>query len=318
MYTLTGADYMKLTNDEKALHRLARSTIQQARRKQRPTFESVRRGIAGHFHEYVERPNGSFAGLHSPAAERALKIWTVVSLLAICSILAYEAQNIRDLSLQQKTLFDKVILCLVVVEVAIRTMKLEYYPTIAHAQSTSLRTTSETPGDTVRFAYLKVVLYWVDIVIVLSLILFVSGVRISDPLYLSMARLLRLVAILRAFDLPIMRDLTTVILSAFESMGLVIVALGMHLFVYSVIGTVCFGSSCSSYFGDLLTSMNTLLYPLINGGESPAAKQLSAEARGQSIGPILYFSSFLWIGGVILIGVLTRLAKEKIEMLRRT
>lgn len=254
--------------------------------------------------------------LYTGQSERVLKHLTVVSILAVCVLLMYETWDPTTHGRYDSWSVDWFVFWLLLVETLLRTLRLEFLPSFAKEIVKTYGTMSE--DDIRRFRMLKIILFRVDVLVLVALFSYLVGCLPIDPLYASMARLLRLVAILRAFDIPLMRDLTAVILSAFESMSLVFIALGMHVFVYSVVGTVLFGTLAPQYFGDLLSTTNTLLYPLVNKGDSPAMKALCSECGGNSVVQILYFSSFLWIGGVILLGLLTRLAKEKVELFRRT
>ncbi|HLP29453.1 MAG TPA: ion transporter [Candidatus Didemnitutus sp.] len=254
--------------------------------------------------------------LYTSQSERLLKHLTVVSIMLVCALLTFETWDPYTQGRFNSLVVDWVVFGVLLTETFIRTLRLEFLPSFAKEIVSTYGTMSA--DDVRRFQVLKIVLFRVDLLVLVALFTYLIGVLPIDPLYASMARLLRLVAILRAFDIPLMRDLTAVILSAFESMSLVFIALGMHVFVYSVVGTVLFGGIAPSYFGDLLSTMNTLLYPLVNKGDSPAMKVLCNECGGNSVVQILYFSSFLWIGGVILLGLLTRLAKEKVDLFRRT
>lgn len=254
--------------------------------------------------------------LYTGQSERILKQLTIVSIFSVCALLSYETWDPSAHGRYDSLYVDWFVFWLILGETLLRTMRLEFLPSFAKEIVTTYGTMSD--DDVRRFRVLKIVLFRLDVLVLAALLLYLNGLVTIDPLYASMVRLLRLVAILRAFDIPLMRDLTAVILSAFESMSLVFIALGMHVFVYAVVGTVLFGGVAPTYFGDLLSTTNTLLFPLVNKGDSPAMKVLCSECGGNSVVQILYFSSFLWIGGVILLGLLTRLAKEKVDLFRRT
>jgi hypothetical protein len=256
-----------------------------------------------------------FRLLYTSRWERVLKYWTIVSILAVSAALAAQTWFPHTHGQMNTYTIDWIVLSLIFGETILRTIRLEFLPSFASVIVRSYGNMSI--HDIRRFRLLKLVLYRIDVGVLIILFFYLIDVLHVDPLYVAVARLLRLVAILRAFDIPLMKDLTAVILSAFESMGLVFIALGMHVFVYAVVGTVMFGSSQPTYFGDLPSSVNTLLFPLVNKGESPAMVALCKECGGNSVGQILYFSSFLWIGGVILLGLLTSIAKEKVDQFRK-
>jgi len=255
-----------------------------------------------------------FRLLYTDRGEFLLKAWTVFSILAVCLVLVYETWSPGSTKPQYVYLFDSIVFGLLLVETAARFIRLEMLPSFARVIVGGYGAMSE--DDVRRFQVLKVILFRLDLILLVTLATFLLGLLPVDPLYASLLRLLRLVAILRAFDIPLMRDLTAVILSAFESVSLILIALGMHVFVYAVVGTVLFGAIAPEYFGNLLTTTNTLLYPLVNKGDSPAMKALCKECGENTVVQILYFSTFLWIGGVILLGLLTRLAKEKVALFR--
>lgn len=257
-----------------------------------------------------------FRFLYSRIGEQMLRILTVSSIAALVWVLVLETQSGSPVSMHDVFLYDSVMLAFIAVETLCRTIRLEFVPGMSRAW-TRMTFVGLSQDDLRRFAVMKVGLYYIDLALVVLIGFFLAGEIQADPITLSLIRLTRLVAILRAFDLPLMRDLTAILLAAFESVYLVCIAIGMHVFVYATTGTVWFGAEAPQYFGDLLTSATTLVSPVINKGSAPFVQEMCPVSKSDCLLRIVYFSSFLWIGGVILLGLLTRLVREKVEMFRR-
>ncbi len=267
------------------------------------------------FAKYILRSE-AFRFLYSHFGEQVLKMVTVVSILALMLVLTLETISSQRLPHEQMLAYDALLLALLLIEWTCRTLRLEFSPILAHAW---IRLTFPDLGrhDQRRFTIMKIGLYFVDLFLIVSIVAYLTGMITVDPLTLSLIRLIRLVAIFRAFDLPLMRDLTAVLLAAFESIYLVVVAIGLHVFVFAVTGTVWFGTEAPQYFGNLVTSATTLVSPIVNGGAAPFIQEMCPNSKPDCLLRIGYFASFMWIGGVILLGLLTRLVQEKIALFKR-
>lgn len=278
---------------------------------------SLRNSLTHYFEsalQYVVQSK-SFAFLYKDVGQKLVHVFTAASLLMLVGLLAWETSGNQRLTIEEQRFYDAWFLLALLIEVVMRGIRLEFL--YSFAWQTTRLPQNLGDDDLRRLTLLKVMQFYFDILLVVALMLFVFAIREIDPIGAAMFRLVRLIALLRLFDIAIMRDLTAVILSAFESVALVMVALGMHVFVYGVVGTVWFGNEFPQYFGTLQTTINSLLYPLINKGDAPFAKEVCRLDVNGDFVRILYFASFLWIGGAVLLGLLLRLVKEKLDLLNK-
>ena len=132
------------------------------------------------------------------------------------------------------------------------------------------------------------------------------------------ARTLRLVSIL-----PRLQLLVGALLKAIPSLGYIGVLLGIHFYMYAVIGTFLFGSNDPIHFGSLHETFLTLFQVLTLEGWNDVfatqylgsevmydelLKALTAGVRvsaGQPVVSALYFVSFIMLGTMIMLNLFT-------------
>jgi voltage-gated sodium channel len=147
------------------------------------------------------------------------------------------------------------------------------------------------------------------------------------PLNLHSASVVRMARILRALRmitvLPRLRLLVSALLRSIPSLGYIGVLLGLHFYIYSVVGTVTFGANDPIRFGSLHATASTLFQVLtLEGwndvrdtqvlgsdiGYDDAWKDLAKEARVSKPRPLvstIYFVSFILLGTMIMLNLFT-------------
>lgn len=130
------------------------------------------------------------------------------------------------------------------------------------------------------------------------------------PLQAQFAAVLRLVRVLRVLRLvtalPGLQILVTALLKSIPSMGYVGVLLGLHFYVYAVMGVFLFGSVDGEHFGTLGQALLTLFQVVtLEGWADIMRHQMSAPgALTGPAGAILYFVSFILLGTMIILNLL--------------
>jgi voltage-gated sodium channel len=147
------------------------------------------------------------------------------------------------------------------------------------------------------------------------------------PLNMHSASVVRMARILRALRmitvLPRLRLLVNALLKSIPSLGYIGVLLGLHFYIYSVVGTVTFGANDPIRFGSLHATAATLFQVLtLEGwndvrdtqvlgsdvGYDDAWKELSKEKRVSRARPLvstIYFMSFILLGTMIMLNLFT-------------
>ncbi|MDX1927587.1 MAG: ion transporter [Pirellulaceae bacterium] len=147
------------------------------------------------------------------------------------------------------------------------------------------------------------------------------------PLNMHSASVVRMARILRALRmitvLPKLRLLVNALLRSIPSLGYIGVLLGLHFYIYSVVGTVTFGANDPIRFGSLHATASTLFQVLTLEGWNDvrdtqvlgsdvayddAWKELSKESRVSRPRPLLstiYFISFILLGTMIMLNLFT-------------
>ncbi len=155
------------------------------------------------------------------------------------------------------------------------------------------------------------------------------------PMDLQFASVVRMARILRALRmitaLPRLRLLVGALLKSIPSLGYIGVLLGLHFYIYSVIGTVAFGDNDPIRFGSLHTTSTTLFQVLTLEGWNDvrdtqilgsdvayddAWKSLAAEARKSKPQPLAataYFISFILLGTMIMLNLFTGVIISSME-----
>jgi voltage-gated sodium channel len=149
------------------------------------------------------------------------------------------------------------------------------------------------------------------------------------PLNMHSAAVVRMARILRALRmitvLPRLRLLVSALLKSIPSLGYIGVLLGLHFYIYSVIGTVSFGSNDPVRFGSLHSTAFTLFQVLTLEGwndvrdtqvlgsdvaydDSWKELPIAVERRVSEPQPYasqLYFISFILLGTMIMLNLFT-------------
>jgi voltage-gated sodium channel len=121
---------------------------------------------------------------------------------------------------------------------------------------------------------------------------------------LRLARVLRVLRLVTA--LPGLQILVIALLKSIPSMGYVGVLLGLHFYVYAVIGVFSFGSNDAEHFGTLGRALLTLFQVVtLEGWADIMRQQMTAPSVPMgSSGAILYFVSFILLGTMIILNLL--------------
>lgn len=147
------------------------------------------------------------------------------------------------------------------------------------------------------------------------------------PLNLQSASVVRMARILRTLRmitvLPRLRLLVSALLKSIPSLGYIGVLLGLHFYIYSVVGTVTFGANDPIRFGSLHATASTLFQVLtLEGwndvrdtqvlgsdiGYDDGWKVLSEGQRVSQPRPLvasIYFISFILLGTMIMLNLFT-------------
>ncbi len=155
------------------------------------------------------------------------------------------------------------------------------------------------------------------------------------PLDLKSTSVIRMARILRALRmitvLPRLRLLVSALLKSIPSLGYIGVLLGLHFYIYSVIGTVTFGKNDPIRFGSLHATASTLFQVLTLEGWNDvrdtqvlgsdvayddAWKQLAEGRRNSEAQPVastIYFVSFILLGTMIMLNLFTGVIISSME-----
>lgn len=147
------------------------------------------------------------------------------------------------------------------------------------------------------------------------------------PLNLDSVTVIRMARILRALRmitvLPRLRLLVSTLLRSIPSLGYIGVLLGLHFYIYSVVGTVMFGKNDPVRFGNLHVTASTLFQVLTLEGWNDVRdtqvlgsdvayddswKTLAGETRQSKALPLsanIYFISFILLGTMIMLNLFT-------------
>ena len=147
------------------------------------------------------------------------------------------------------------------------------------------------------------------------------------PLNMHSASVVRMARILRALRmitvLPRLRLLVSALLKSIPSLGYIGVLLGLHFYIYSVVGTVTFGANDPIRFGSLHATASTLFQVLTLEGWNDvrdtqvlgsdvayddAWKVLAEGQRVSQARPLvstIYFISFILLGTMIMLNLFT-------------
>jgi len=130
------------------------------------------------------------------------------------------------------------------------------------------------------------------------------------PMQVHFATVLRLARVLRVLRLvtalPGLQILVSALLKSIPSMGYVGVLLGLHFYVYAVMGVFLFGSTDAQHFGNLGRALLTLFQVVTLEGWADIMRQQLASpgSPAVSLGAIGYFVSFILLGTMIILNLL--------------
>ncbi|MCC6510649.1 MAG: ion transporter [Pirellulaceae bacterium] len=155
------------------------------------------------------------------------------------------------------------------------------------------------------------------------------------PIDMHSASVVRMARILRAMRmitvLPRLRLLVAALLKSIPSLGYIGVLLGLHFYIYSVIGTITFGKNDPLRFGTLHSTAGTLFQVLTLEGWNDvrdtqmlgsdvtyddAWKVLSEGQRvseAQPVATTIYFMSFILLGTMIMLNLFTGVIISSME-----
>lgn len=155
------------------------------------------------------------------------------------------------------------------------------------------------------------------------------------PLHVQSATVVRMARILRTLRmitvLPRLRILVSALIRSIPSLGYIAVLLGLHFYIYSVIGTIAFGKNDPIRFGSLHTTATTLFQVLTLEGWNDvrdtqvmgsdvtydeAWRALSPQDRtslGQPVLATVYFVTFILLGTMIMLNLFTGVIITSIE-----
>lgn len=155
------------------------------------------------------------------------------------------------------------------------------------------------------------------------------------PFNLQSAAVVRMARILRALRmitvLPRLRLLVSALLRSIPSLGYIGVLLGLHFYIYSVIGTIAFGKNDPVRFGSLHVTATTLFQVLTLEGWNDVRdtqvlgsdltyddgwKELAGEKRESQPMPLsatIYFMTFILLGTMIMLNLFTGVIISSME-----
>jgi voltage-gated sodium channel len=130
------------------------------------------------------------------------------------------------------------------------------------------------------------------------------------PLQAQFAAVLRLARVLRVLRLvtalPGLQLLVAALLKSIPSMGYVGMLLGLHFYIYAVMGVFLFGALDPQHFGSLGRSLLTLFQVVtLEGWADIMRDQLAATTVApRPVATIAYFISFILLGTMIILNLL--------------
>lgn len=155
------------------------------------------------------------------------------------------------------------------------------------------------------------------------------------PFNLQSAAVVRMARILRALRmitiLPRLRLLVSALLRSIPSLGYIGVLLGLHFYIYSVIGTIAFGKNDPIRFGSLHATASTLFQVLTLEGWNDVRdtqvmgsdvtydeswKEIASSKRVSQPMPLsatFYFMSFILLGTMIMLNLFTGVIISSME-----
>lgn len=240
----------------------------------------------------------------------------------------------------QSDVFTNLVLSLIVISGVL--VGIETYPQFSE---------STTLGQTIQWIQ-TIILFFFLVEIVLKIVAcgnkpwqyFTEGWNIFDfivvavcfmPFSLESVSVIRMARILRSLRmitvLPRLRLLVSALLRSIPSLGYIGMLLGLHFYIYSVIGTVAFGDNDPIRFGSLHKTATTLFQVLTLEGWNDVRdaqtmgsdvayddswKQLVGENRKSVAQPLvatIYFSTFIVLGTMIMLNLFTGVIISSME-----
>ena len=162
-----------------------------------------------------------------------------------------------------------------------------------------------------------------DFVIIFVCFLPLAG---EYALVLRLARVLRVLKLIE--NLPKLQVLVSALVTSIPSLGYITMLLGVHFYVYAVLGTFLFHENDPFNFGDLTTSLTTLfgvvtlegwielLHIQMYGCDQfgyDGIEYLCAKPEGKPIVSIIYFVSFILVGSMIILNLFIGVILQSME-----
>jgi hypothetical protein len=158
-----------------------------------------------------------------------------------------------------------------------------------------------------RFSHSAVhtVFYYADLIIIAVYATSLIRILQVDLHELSLLRIMRLLIFVRVLDSDPLRDFVTTVLHSVKSVSYALVVVCVHFYVYAVCGTFLFRSAMPYDFGDLGSSCVTLMHVNTGAGFTHVLEKIRDIHPGLWTLGFAYFSSYIFVGVVLLVGIVT-------------
>ena len=111
--------------------------------------------------------------------------------------------------------------------------------------------------------------------------------------------------VIRVLDFEPLRDFVTTVIHSIRSVAYAAIVVLVHFYIYAVLGTFLFRRASIADFGDLGRSCITLMHVNTGEGFSQVLTRLSGVDTMTGALGIAYFSSYVFVGIILLLGIVT-------------